>query len=166
MLYYHSFLFIFKRVKQQVHSFTSILLAFLILASTSGVHLDMHFCQDKLKRVNLFGPAKTCAEVAALSKSCCAKKMACHKQMTDVATADHDDCCRNSTLSFDLSVDALAPVIIQEESIELLDLDVLQPSILSKANVVNYFYSIPIIYPPPEILQGVSKPIIYGSFLC
>lgn len=82
-------------------------MAMLLFISSSGISMDMHFCQGKLKRVSLIGSAKTCAEMAVMMKHCSGKKAkSCHgasKSCSD--DGSHNGCCENESLSFDLEID-------------------------------------------------------------
>ncbi len=82
----------------------SLVMAFLILFSSSGLTMDMHFCQGHLKRINLFGKAKTCAEVV---KSCCHAKAL---KTTCAINDDHEGCCNNSEVLLDMDIESTAIV--------------------------------------------------------
>jgi len=78
-------------------------MALLLFFSSSGLTLDIHFCQGEMKRLNLFGEAKTCAEVSQIVKKChssYASNKAC------VANSDHKGCCNNKSFDLDLDFDA------------------------------------------------------------
>ncbi len=69
--------------------------------STSGLTLDAHFCQGHFKRANLFGKAKTCAEVQSCAKSCSSKKML----SSCSSDGDHSNCCKNHAIELDMDYD-------------------------------------------------------------
>jgi len=79
-------------------------MAVLLMVNTSGLTMDMHFCQGDLKRVNLLGKAKSCAEVTACMKKCGKELPACHKDKA--SDGDHDDCCANDQVAFDMDFDS------------------------------------------------------------
>ncbi len=142
-------------------------LAFLMVLSTSGLTMDMHFCKDKLKRVNLFGKAKTCQEVALLMKSCCKKGRSCSlKAVTSCgADGDHKGCCSNQSIEFDTDIDLFHTQI--GELVCSLDMDLSSPPQDYLTHLVWFDdYHHFIVHPPPEDYAGCSKRVLYQSFLC
>lgn len=104
----------------------------LLFISSSGISMDMHFCQGKLKRVSLIGSAKTCAEMAVMMKHCSGKKAkSCHgasKSCSD--DGSHNGCCENESISFDLDIDNID---IQAFNSSVLEIDF---NVLSKVQLV------------------------------
>ncbi len=66
------------------------MLAIVVLFTSTGFSIDMHYCQNELKSVAFFGEAE----------SCHSEKMGTecpnHKSMS--STHDEDDCCHNETI--------------------------------------------------------------------
>ena len=89
---------------------TAISMALLLLLSSTGFSMDMHFCQSHLSGISFLGKAKSCHEMQS-SSSCQKKKMDCnHKEN---ATQDKkDNCCQNNSIVIEKSdVDAtITPV--------------------------------------------------------
>ncbi len=85
----------------------SILLALLIFFSSSGLAIDVHFCNGDFKRMNIFGKAKTCAEVATCSMSCGSNTQ---DKVTPTSICSIDDlhigCCENQTFELNLEFEA------------------------------------------------------------
>lgn len=94
----------------------------LLFISSSGISMDMHFCQGKLKRVSFIGSAKTCAEMAAIMKHCSSKKgKSCHSGAKSCsADGSHKGCCENESVSFDLDIDNID---IQDFNSSLQEID-------------------------------------------
>ncbi len=84
-------------------------LACLLFFSTSGLSLDMHFCQGKIKRINLLGKAKTCAEIKNTKQTCKHHKPKEKKDTQAVQTcssnSDHKGCCENQSFKIDLDTE-------------------------------------------------------------
>ncbi|MBT8218413.1 MAG: hypothetical protein KJP00_01220 [Bacteroidia bacterium] len=82
-------------------------MAFLMFLSTSGMTLDMHMCSGQLKRVNLFGQAKTCKEKIEM-KAACQKKSGIAESTESPCgshTGDHHGCCQNDSFQLDVDTD-------------------------------------------------------------
>lgn len=81
----------------------SLTMAFLLLLSSSGISMDVHFCQGKFKRANLLGKAKTCEQVNDCLIKCGKEIKSCHSDGED---GDHKGCCENQSVQLDLDFDA------------------------------------------------------------
>ena len=135
-----------------------ITLAFLTLAVSSGITLNLHYCQGHLEKIALFSTPKSCHEPI---KSCCASKQqkACHKG------DNHDDnCCKNKSefVKFDeqytvkhedANMDTRLPLVA------VITVLVLNPLSTVESNSVDYLN-----YKPPLIERDIS--ILFQSFLC
>ncbi len=83
-----------------IQKFAALVLAFLILTSTTGLAVDAHYCKTNLVSISVWGKAKPCAQAAmqeetndystttktpqVSKKSCCSSKNAFNK--TDITT--------------------------------------------------------------------------------
>lgn len=80
--------------------------------------MDVHFCQGKFKRANIFGKAKTCQEV----KDClirCSKKTASFQTNNSCSKdGDHKGCCNNESFDFDLDLDAYEIIPVHLNAIQ------------------------------------------------
>ena len=83
----------------------SLTMAFVMLITTTGFSLDLHFCQGHIMNASVFGKAKSCHMMAKQNKSSHCKKM-------DALTSDSDStfsdtclkgCCNNKTLVIERS---------------------------------------------------------------
>lgn len=81
----------------------SLTMAFLLLVSSSGISMDVHFCQGKFKRANIFGKAKTCEQVNDCIRKCGKVIKSCHADGQD---GDHKGCCENQSFELDFDFDA------------------------------------------------------------
>jgi len=93
-------------------------MALLIFFSSLGLSLDVHFCQGKFKRANLFGVAKTCQEVKDCLVKCGQQKTSCHTDRTCSKEDTHKGCCSNSSFEFDLDLDVFEVIQIEINKIQ------------------------------------------------
>jgi len=86
---------------------TALTLAFMMFVTSSGLSLDMHFCNQQLKSLSLFGEAKACHDV----KDSDGKMKNCPFHQMDGASKSNGltkkDCCNNKSMQFG-SVDDIA----------------------------------------------------------
>jgi len=93
--------------KSKLNRITSLLMAFLMLVSSTGFSIDLHYCQGNLKSFSLLGEAKSCHEMAK-AKHCSKMKKACHAPKA-TKEADDDckkDCCSNKKIEISADEDA------------------------------------------------------------
>jgi len=150
-----------EKIKLQIkksYRFLSLFMAALLLLSSSGISMDVHFCQGTFKRANLFGKAKTCQEVSACAKKC-GKSL---QQSSCSPVGDHKDCCNNETVQLDFDFDsgeAKAKKIVDYNPIAFVVVPV----------VINCFfedfpsYSNPIKDIPPLLIKDI--PVFNQTFL-
>lgn len=81
-------------IKKSLH----IILAFLLLISTSGFSISTHFCQNQLQDLQLFCQAKTCGELQA-------EKESCHKTSSEQPKACKKGCCESNSDFYQLDLD-------------------------------------------------------------
>lgn len=148
----------------RTYRYTALIMAFLLFLSTSGMTMDMHFCQGKLKRVNLFGKAKTCAEVAECFKVCqsksnskSAENKSCHSDGND-----HSGCCNNVGLLLDLDYDfggfiSAELCTVQDHMLTPIVSEILPLKVLQNQNVPYLNYK------PPLLTRDIQ--VIIQSFL-
>ena len=85
--------------KSKLHRITSLLMAFLMLVSSTGFSIDLHYCQGNLKSFSFLGTAKSCHDIAQ-SKHCSKMKKSCHAPKTALETDGEcqKDCCSNKKI--------------------------------------------------------------------
>lgn len=77
---------------------SAILLTTLILISSIGISLDMHYCQGQLKSIAFLGQAKSC-HTAKKMQNCHHKKDTSSKnKLTNKNDNSKDNCCQNEKL--------------------------------------------------------------------
>ena len=72
-------------------------MALLIFFGSSGLSMDVHFCQGKVKKINLLDTINSCSEVCqTLSK--------CHQSENNFRSnslnGKDDGCCKNQSFSY------------------------------------------------------------------
>lgn len=68
--------------------------------------MDVHMCSGHLKRVNLFGKAKTCLEKIEMQKTCHQKSDLSYAVKSKCGdNGDHQGCCQNDSFQLDADTD-------------------------------------------------------------
>ena len=144
------------------HRITAISMALLLLLSSTGFSMDVHYCQDQIKSVSLFGTAKSCHDKQG-TPPCHKAKKACHPKEDDISNTDKDNCCHNETVIIEKSEwDATATPLSTLQDIQL-------EFITAFACVYVFNYPIQADYPsftqykPP--LPDRDVQVLYQSFL-
>ena len=77
------------------YRFFALCLATLMLLTSAGITVDMHFCRGELKTLSLFGEAKSCHKTGVM------KNCPRHAEMTTEQgdSMSRKKCCENKTLS-------------------------------------------------------------------
>lgn len=83
--------------KKTLYKFLATGLAAIILITSIGISIDVHFCQGKLKSFALIGKAKTCHQKTS--------SIQCHNskrifQKNNSKSICKKNCCKNSSFSF------------------------------------------------------------------
>ena len=73
-------------------------MALLMLLSSTGFSMDVHYCQGQIKSIGLFTKAASCHKKQGLPQ-CHTTKKSCHKKQNNTK----DNCCHNQTLSIEKS---------------------------------------------------------------
>ena len=77
----------------------AIFMAFLMFFSSTGFSMDIHYCQDELQTISLFGKAKSCFEMNdVIQPSMNVEVCLMDKDFTQV---DRKKCCHNERLSIE-----------------------------------------------------------------
>lgn len=134
---------------------TAILLAFLVLGTSTGYSIDLHFCKGHLKSISLIGTAKSCHEA---SKQC-----PMHAGLTTDTSSEAKDCCTNEKITFEeLDTDFTGPQLV-----ELVDLQpivfCLSESLFHQDLTVAYYPGGFKHYRPPPLYEDI--PVLFQSFL-
>lgn len=140
------------------------LLAFLMLLTSVGFAVDMHYCQGQLKSVSLFSKAKPCHEKTAKAPM---KKCPHHQKMMAQegdSSFDIKDCCSNQTFHFQFDQDQEIPtadLMLSKDSQQFI----IAYLAVFLTNYFNIESDSPSFtqYKPPLILKDI--PVLIQSFL-
>ena len=95
----------------------SILIAFLVLVSNSGLAFNIHFCEGKIDSVtSVFSDSEACAIPIEDEITCCAK-----------LEPSHSSCCSNKKVTLDNKVEKITFKIVVFELDSMLHFNVLKP---------------------------------------
>lgn len=90
--------------KSLSHRISAISMALLMLLSSTGYAMDIHYCQDQLKDISLFGKSKSCHEKQE-TPTCHQTKTSltdgqksCHNTKDGVSKTAEDNCCHNESV--------------------------------------------------------------------
>ncbi len=157
---------------RKIAKITSLLMAFMLLLSSTGFSIDLHFCQGNLKSFSLFGTAASChakAEKNHCQKTC--SKLAsgsstCHSAKPKMAKAEDSEknCCSNKSMKVAPDMDTQKAVSEQltETNISFLSAFVAvfyADQTLDLANLIIPHLN----YIPPLLDQDI--PVLIQSFL-
>ena len=76
------------------HRLIALTLAVLVLVTSTGWSMDLHYCQGNLKGASFIGKARTCHD-KEVSKACHKKKKACHHNSIELSEEEKNACCQN-----------------------------------------------------------------------
>jgi len=134
-----------------IHKTISLIMAFLLLVTSSGISMDVHFCQGHFKRANIFDKAKSCAEVNACLIKCGKKVSSCSADKGCSSDGDHKGCCHNESFDFDLEFDSIEiiPDVNIENSLSSIytGYSFIEHHIIPSSRCLKFINYIP---PPPE----------------
>ncbi len=90
-----------------------------MLLSSIGISMDVHYCQDQLKGISLFGKAKSCHKKQE-TPHCHQTEKSCYDKEYGNSNADKDNCCHNETVVIEKSdLDATPTQLATVQDIQL-----------------------------------------------
>jgi len=132
----------------------SLTMALFMLVTSTGFSMDVHYCDGDIKRANVFGKAKTCAEVTACqlkcgktAKSCSSEKKGCCDNQSYIIDFDFDGAELDRAISTDVQ-----KVLVVDITSTYLAYDA--PSSISRT----------FLYRPPPLINDLQ--VVYQSFRC
>lgn len=137
-------------------------MACLLLLSTTGFSMNVHYCQDQLKGISLIGKAKSCHETQEASP-CHKVKKACHHKSDNLTQAEKDNCCHNESIVIEKSeVDATSPQLGVEQDIQLSFVAAFVAVYVLDYHVASDYQQYQQYKPP---LPDRDRQVLYQSFL-
>ena len=133
-------------------------MAFLMLFTSVGFSMDMHYCQGQLKSISLIGKAKNCHELQDVKSDHCKKaKKSCNHSTDNISQKEAEGCCSNITVIVDeLDEDFfIADYNIENNSLDLLA--TCRPDILADALIIDKNINAYLHYKPPETIKDYQS---------
>lgn len=139
-------------------------MALLMLVSSTGFSIDLHYCQGQIKGFSFFGEAASCHQQAE-KKHCKKAKKACHAAPVDQmeTISCKKDCCSNKTIKVEHNTDAkkIQTAELTPAQVEMLTAFV-QVFLLENTDLTKRI--IPHLnYVPPLLTKDI--PVLIQSFL-
>ena len=147
------------RIINPAYRFTAVFMALLVLVSSIGLNVDLHYCSGQLKSISFIGKAKSCHQKSM--QDCPLHQ----KMMADEGVADFDakNCCANKKVylqpDFEKNapaIDLLIPIEFQQLIPGFIAVFSIQPSVHHP--VATYSD-----YRPPNISRAIY--VLIQSFL-
>jgi hypothetical protein len=137
-------------------------MALLILLSSTGFSIDVHYCQDQVRGISLFGSAKSCHD-KEINPPCHKTKKTCHQNTYSVENTSKDNCCHNKRVLIEKSdVDATSLQLATIENIKIQFVAAFIAVYVFNYNVDFAVQSF-VQYKPP--LPDKDVQVLYQSFL-
>ncbi len=150
--------------KRRINRIISLMMAMLMLVSSTGFSIDAHYCQGQMKSFSLFGKAKSCHE-QSFKKQCSSHKKSCHAALSNSKELGKckKGCCSNKTIHVEGNDEAkkiptteILPMQVQFFT-AFVQVFILEYTQLNKA-IIPYLN-----YIPPLLNQDI--PVLIQSFL-
>ena len=135
--------------KSMLRTIFSFFLLGLIIISSTGFTMSVHYCQNNLKGISLFGEAKSCHE----------QKATCPLHQKE----KKDDCCQNKTITFKSLDNDYNSVDVQIISNLSLNLPKEAEFELLKIHSPSNIYSSYIKYRPPPPTEDIQA--LFATYL-
>ena len=161
-MYYYCIFVQIIALQNHIQKICAFLLASLMLFTSVGFTVDIHFCQGDFKSFSLFGKAKNCHEVLQ-KQSTCKHHQALAQTYNNCEEDAPKDCCENKTINLDAD---------QDQQLQTVDFELTKQTELFLTAFVFTFYQNDLInarnidysrYRPPLIIRDI--PILIQSFL-
>ena len=147
------------------YKISAFLLAFLMLSSSVGFSLDLHYCQGNFKNLAFFKQAETCHDLAKKASSEHCKKMQkpCHKKdITKSGVECENSCCSHNTILIEADTDLFSAKIIKTDFLSTDFIVAFVYSFITNYSSAEYANKY-ILYKPP--LPDKDLSVLYQSFL-
>lgn len=149
------------------HNILAIFMAFLMLLTSAGIAVDMHYCKGELKSFSVLGKAKSCHQVAQAKQSC--SQHSHHQQTPAIAKKtctkelEQKGCCSNKTVVLQVDQDQeFNSISIELNKAQECFLIAYVSSLLPTSNISTDAPSYR-TYKPPLITR--DHPVLFEQFL-
>jgi len=128
---------------RKIHRITAFTLAFLMLFTSIGYSVDLHYCKGELKTFSLVGKAKPCHQAK--------KKCPRHTKIDTAENNEDSKCCSNETIVID-DLDAHFNVMTD------VSFDDLQFKFVSTFTYSYYNFSLPKVIQKTFLKKPIPPP--------
>ena len=145
-------------------------MACLLLVSSTGFSMDLHYCQGDIKSFSLFGTAESC-HAKAENSHCSKEKMSCHATSChatnsgDEKISDHSKkCCSNKSVTVSPDTNTQKLIVEQPTETQITFITAFVAVFLTDQTLDLTKLIIPHLnYIPPLLDQDI--PVLIQSFL-
>ena len=139
----------------RLHKYLSLIVAFFMLVSSSGLAFNVHFCGDKIAAISsIFSNEEVCVKPIHEEKTCCATVENNHKKCCSDKKISHDDDSEKIVIKL-FSFDLDSVFIIQTSKADLFS------KVISHTFIQDFDYSYDAI--GPALFKLYSQFIFYES---
>jgi hypothetical protein len=133
-------------------------LALLMLVTSAGLSLDIHFCQEQIRSVSVFGAAKGCNGKDSARMSCA------HRDLVDdqQPVLGKGKCCDNRKYLIQSHQNQVLPAMANADDVQH-QVFALNPSSVMRPNVAIVRSIMIDRYRPPPLIRDI--PVLVQSFL-
>jgi len=133
-------------------------LAFLVFVTSTGLAVDVHYCQGHIKTVNVFGKAKGCSDLEMIVRSC-----AHQDENTAGDTLGRRKCCENAMQYFQPNQNQFSQSSNSVSSVHA-QFHPVQSVVVTYTNlIVDHQTSVFSCYKPPPLQRDI--PVLLQNFL-
>ena len=143
------------------YRFFALMMALLMLVTSVGFVLDVHYCQGQLKSVNALGKAKNCHEMAASMKSCPHDQQA--REAMKSCSMEQKGCCENKVVRIQSEQNQEIISSELELSIRLQQLVIAYVLVFLSEHLLTNDLPVFKLYKPPLISRDIY--VLFESFL-
>jgi hypothetical protein len=153
------------------HKALAIFMALYLPFALVGIPLHKHYCQGNLEDVQVFLEADSCHDEAKEEHACCGNDLpSCHQNQEEDACM-HNSCASNECCDDEVEL-LKAELVLISSSIPDYSTDIEECILVSSSNIlIAQKWEISPVYqsqekPPGPYLNGQSRLVHHGSFLC
>ena len=133
-------------MSQRINKAFVLLMALMLLISSTGWTMNLHFCQNQFSGVSLTGPTKSCHDAST--------KRSCNNAQKDFSQEEKDNCCENQQVRVEAD-DNDRYVSFDTYADDLTDDYVVQRTTPQTIDISSYHSAIPTKYRPPPLEKDV-----------
>ena len=139
----------------------------MMLTTSVGFSIDMHYCQGQFKNLSFIGEAQTCHDMAEKMESnhCAKKQKPCHQKESPSCSEkeEHDGCCDSNTILVQLDEDYVQSnvLVLEQDQYHFLVAFCSTYLVLEDISSILIHYQ---NYKPPLLDKDIH--VLTQTFLC